>query len=98
MLLHGGVCARVSLFLLFLLQTELQQYCEENAIVWVQDPTNESNVYFRNRVRKVLRENQWLGPPIVHLIGSMRRVEEEIGQRGGWGRVWGKGGKGRGGE
>lgn len=75
------------------LQRELQQYCEENAIVWVQDPTNESDVYYRNRVRKVLRANQWLEPPTVHLIGSMQHIKRDMEQRGGLGQgLEGRGG------
>ena len=65
------------------LQIELQQYCKESGIAWVLDPTNESGVYYRNRLRKVLQDNQWLKPPIVHLIGSMQRVDEDMERRGG---------------
>ena len=53
-------------------------------------------MYYRNRVRKVLQANQWLGPATVRLIGSMQRVKGDMEQRGGLGQ--GSGWEGRGGE
>lgn len=63
-------------------KTDLQEVCRNEGVEWIEDPSNQSDDYIRNNVRKILQENEELNPGITALVKTCQEARTHLKHKG----------------
>ena len=69
--------------LLELRKAELMEVCRQEGMEWIEDPSNQSDDFIRNNIRKILQQNEDLIPGVTQLVDTCqdaRRVFKHQGR------------------
>lgn len=68
--------------LLTCLKTQLIEVCQEAGLEWVEDPTNQQQVFSRNYIRHLLAEDPALCRGLYHMHATLNKTSQSVSRRG----------------
>ena len=68
--------------LLELRKDDLVEVCKREGVEWIEDPSNRSDDFVRNNVRKILRENEDLIPGVTQLVETCQDTRRVFKHQG----------------
>lgn len=68
--------------LLQIRKAQLMEVCQNEGIEWIEDPSNQSDDFVRNNVRKILHENEDLIEGISQLMDTYQKARRVLKGQG----------------